>query len=72
MAFVQTASPVGAYRFRRLDELGSHRYWTLQDSDVDLLIVPDSGWRPAWINDLQRGELESGVFIGSPGSPSVD
>jgi hypothetical protein len=31
-----------------------------------------AGWRPAWINDLQREGLESGVFIGSPGSPLVE
>jgi hypothetical protein len=29
-------------------------------------------WRAAWNNDLQRVGLESGVFIGSPGSPSVE
>jgi hypothetical protein len=30
------------------------------------------GWRAAWINDLQRGGLESGVFAGSPGRHLVD
>jgi hypothetical protein len=35
-------------------------------------IAKMDGWRTAWINDLQRGWLESGVFIGSPGRCSVD
>ena len=30
------------------------------------------GWRPVWINDLQRAGLESGVFIGSPGRLLVE
>jgi filamentous hemagglutinin family protein len=28
--------------------------------------------RPAWINDLQPVTLKSGVFIGSPGRPSIE
>jgi hypothetical protein len=34
--------------------------------------VKAAGWRAAWINDLQGGRLESGVFIGSPGRPLVE
>jgi hypothetical protein len=30
------------------------------------------GWRPAWINDLQRGCLENGVNSGSPGRHLVE
>jgi hypothetical protein len=33
---------------------------------------PAAALKAAWINDLQRGCLESGVFIASPGTPSVD
>jgi hypothetical protein len=29
-------------------------------------------WRAAWNNDLRRGGLENGVFIGSPGRHSVE
>jgi hypothetical protein len=31
-----------------------------------------TAWRPAWINDLQGGGLENGVFIGSQGRPGVE
>ena len=34
--------------------------------------APRIAWRPAWINDLQRGGLENGVNRLSPGRPLVE
>ncbi|MBV5332906.1 hypothetical protein JZU54_04960, partial [bacterium] len=39
---------------------------------VILFFRAGTGWKAAWINDLQGGRLESGVNTGSQGSPSVE